>query len=112
MLTYELKKSPGVPLYEALHRCIRADILAGKLTAGQIGRRKPENVVWVLSGCFLYSILCSGKCLHHITHVFCQIPDGADTLGILSGLAGLGAVDAVPILARGDGHTADGKIFV
>ena len=29
MLTYELKKSPGVPLYEALYRCIRADILAG-----------------------------------------------------------------------------------
>ena len=34
MLTYELKKSPGVPLYEALYRCIRADILSGKLTAG------------------------------------------------------------------------------
>ena len=26
MLTYELKKSPGVPLYEALYRCVRADI--------------------------------------------------------------------------------------
>ena len=35
MLTYELKKSPGVPLYEALYRCIRADILAGNLKAGQ-----------------------------------------------------------------------------
>ena len=34
MLTYELKKSPGVPLYEALYRCIRADILSGKLAAG------------------------------------------------------------------------------
>ena len=31
MLTYELKKSSGVPLYEALYRCIRADILSGKL---------------------------------------------------------------------------------
>ena len=31
MLTYELKKAPGVPLYEALYRCIRADILSGKL---------------------------------------------------------------------------------
>ena len=31
MLTYELKKSPGVPLYEALYRSIRGDILAGKL---------------------------------------------------------------------------------
>ena len=35
MLTYELKKAPGVPLYEALYRCIRADILAGVLEAGQ-----------------------------------------------------------------------------
>ena len=35
MLTYELKKSPGVPLYEALYRCIRADILSGALPAGE-----------------------------------------------------------------------------
>lgn len=35
MLTYELKKAPGVPLYEALYRCIREDILSGKLSAGQ-----------------------------------------------------------------------------
>jgi len=35
MLTYELKKSPGVPLYEALYRCIRADILSGALKPGQ-----------------------------------------------------------------------------
>ena len=35
MLTYELKKSPGVPLYEALYRCIRGDILAGRLKSGQ-----------------------------------------------------------------------------
>lgn len=34
MLTYELKKSPGIPLYEALYRCIRSDILSGKLPAG------------------------------------------------------------------------------
>ena len=34
MLTYELKKSPGVPLYEALYRCIREDILSGKLQPG------------------------------------------------------------------------------
>ena len=31
MLTYELKKAPGVPLYEALYRCIRGDILSGRL---------------------------------------------------------------------------------
>ena len=35
MLTYQLKKQPGVPLYEALYRCIRQDILSGKLTPGQ-----------------------------------------------------------------------------
>ena len=35
MLTYELKKAPGVPIYEALYRCIRADILSGKLAAGE-----------------------------------------------------------------------------
>ena len=35
MLTYELKKSPGVPLYEALYRCIRRDILSGTLPPGE-----------------------------------------------------------------------------
>lgn len=35
MLTYELKKAPGLPLYESLYRCIRADILSGKLQPGQ-----------------------------------------------------------------------------
>ena len=35
MLTYELKKSPGVPLYEALYRAIREDILTGVLAAGE-----------------------------------------------------------------------------
>lgn len=35
MLTYELKKSPGVPLYEALYRCIRGDILSGALSPGE-----------------------------------------------------------------------------
>ena len=35
MLTYELKKSPGVPLYEALYRYLRSDILTGVLKAGE-----------------------------------------------------------------------------
>ncbi len=35
MLTYQLKKTPGVPLYEALYRCIRADILSGALAANE-----------------------------------------------------------------------------
>lgn len=30
------------------------------LTAEEIGRKKPENLTWVLSGCALYSILFSG----------------------------------------------------
>lgn len=35
MLTYELKKAPGMPLYEALYLCIRQDILSGRLQPGQ-----------------------------------------------------------------------------
>ena len=35
MLTYALKKQPGVPLYESLYRCIREDILTGRLLPGQ-----------------------------------------------------------------------------
>ena len=35
MLTYELEKTPGVPLYEALYRCIREDILSGRLEPGR-----------------------------------------------------------------------------
>ena len=35
MLTYELKKAPGIPLYESLYRCIREDILSGRLPAGE-----------------------------------------------------------------------------
>lgn len=31
------------------------------LTAEELGRGKQQNVTWVLSGCFLYSILCSGS---------------------------------------------------
>ncbi|MBO5837386.1 MAG: polysaccharide biosynthesis C-terminal domain-containing protein [Oscillospiraceae bacterium] len=30
------------------------------LTAEELGRRKPQNVTWILSGCFVYSIVCSG----------------------------------------------------
>lgn len=35
MLTYELKKMPGIPLYESLYRCIRGDILTGVLKVNQ-----------------------------------------------------------------------------
>ncbi len=30
------------------------------LTAEELGRKKPGSVIWVLSGCFGYSIVCSG----------------------------------------------------
>ncbi len=30
------------------------------LTAEELGHKRPQNVGWVLSACFLYSILCSG----------------------------------------------------
>ena len=30
------------------------------LTAEELGKRRPQNVIWILSGCVLYSILCSG----------------------------------------------------
>lgn len=35
MLTYELQKGPALPLYESLYRCLRADILSGRLAAGE-----------------------------------------------------------------------------
>jgi len=35
VLTYELKKTPGVPLYEALYRCLRGSILSGELLPGE-----------------------------------------------------------------------------
>ena len=35
MLTYPLKKGPGLPLYESLYRYIREDILSGRLAAGE-----------------------------------------------------------------------------
>ena len=30
------------------------------LTAEELGKGRPKNVAWILSGCFLYSIFCSG----------------------------------------------------
>ena len=35
MLTYTLKKTPGLPLYESLYRSIREDILSGALAPGE-----------------------------------------------------------------------------
>ena len=30
------------------------------LNAEEFGKKRPQNITWILSGCFLYSILCSG----------------------------------------------------
>ena len=38
------------------------------LTAGEIGRGREQNVTWVLSGCFLYSILFSGTVAAALYH--------------------------------------------
>ena len=35
MRTYELKKLPGLPLYEYLYRAIREDIRLGRLAPGE-----------------------------------------------------------------------------
>lgn len=39
------------------------------LTAEELGRRNSENTRWVLSSCFLYSILCSG-CIAAVLYFF------------------------------------------
>ena len=35
MLTYQLKKAPGMPLYESLYRLLREDIRTGRLSPGE-----------------------------------------------------------------------------
>ncbi len=45
------------------------------LTAEELGKKRPGNVVWVLSGCFLYSILFSGAAaltLYHFAPALAQ----------------------------------------
>lgn len=45
------------------------------LTAEELGKKKKENTRWVLSSCFLYSILCSG-CISILLYSFApQIAD-------------------------------------
>lgn len=38
------------------------------LCAGELGRKKPQNVTWVLSGCFVYSMLFSGTVAFFLYH--------------------------------------------
>ena len=43
------------------------------LTAEELGRKRPQNVIWILSGCFLYSIAISGTIAMGIYHFAPQI---------------------------------------
>ena len=49
------------------------------LTAEELGRKHPHNVTWVLSGCYLYSILCSGAVAMTLYHFAPEI--GANWIG-------------------------------
>ncbi len=62
------------------------------LTAGEIGRNRPQNVVWVLSGCFCYSIICSGLVAAplygfsgKIAALWIGVPEAADAVRMLAG---------------------------
>lgn len=39
------------------------------LTAEELGKKRPQNVRWVLSGCFIYSIICTGS-ISLLLHIF------------------------------------------
>ena len=61
------------------------------LTAEELGRKKPQNVIWVLSGCFLYSICFSGfvaAALYHfapwIASVWIGEPQTVDALRLFA----------------------------
>lgn len=41
------------------------------LTAEQIGKKRPENVTWVLSCCLLYSLICSAA-VGSVVYIFAQ----------------------------------------
>jgi stage V sporulation protein B len=42
------------------------------LVAEELGKNRPQNTPWVLSGCFLYSILCSG-CIAMLLYYFAPV---------------------------------------
>ena len=44
MLTYTLDKQAGLSLYEQLYRRVKADILSGRLAAGE---KLPANAPWL-----------------------------------------------------------------
>lgn len=62
------------------------------LTAEELGRKRPGNVKWVLSGCFLYSILCScavAAILYTLAPFLAETwigaPETADAIGLVAG---------------------------
>jgi len=62
------------------------------LTADELGHKRPGSVKWVLSGCFLYSILCSfgvGTLLYTLAPYLAQNWIGAqETVGAIRLIAG------------------------
>lgn len=57
------------------------------LTAEELGKNKKENIRWILSACFLYSILCSGTVA---TILYCFSPKIAEIwIGDLQAIAPL-----------------------
>ena len=52
MLTYPLTKTGGVSLYEQLYRCIKDDILAGRLAAEE--KLPSKRALDFAMGCTLY----------------------------------------------------------
>ena len=57
------------------------------LAAEELGKKRPQNITWVLSGCFFYSILCSGAIAAALYFFAPQIAGNW-----------LGSADAVPAL--------------
>lgn len=62
------------------------------LTAGEIGKKRPQNVVWILSACFCYSILCSSAVAiilysfaGKIAAFWLGVPEAADAIRMLAG---------------------------
>lgn len=62
------------------------------LTAEELGKKRPQNVIWVLSGSVLYSILCSSAvaaCVYFSAPFLANVWIGnADTVGAIRLLAG------------------------
>lgn len=108
MLTYELKKQPGIPLYEALYRCIRGDILSGVLKSGEklpskraLAAHLEVSKITVETA---YEQLLSEGYLRSVEKVgyFVEAVEGAAPAVPVSGVpAGTGTEDLIDLTANG-----------